>query len=396
MRKALLVTYHNSYSYGACLQAFATLRLVEARGYEASFVNYHNPHEESILGSSAWAVFRRQVKWRGVGGLSPRNMRRVFGTVKRNLLGYKKYLHKGFDEFHASLPKTPEEPCDAKFLDSVKTDLLLLGSDQMWNASISGGIDPVFLLDFGKAGRRISLATSMGNHRIEGEEERSLFIRCLTKFDAISVREEFAREQLAQLGIDSSICLDPTLLIDGEQWRSMERRPKDIAKGERFLLLFSLTDKSPERVRACMEYADQIGVPVYRIANNRINNPGVTKTLRGVTPQEFVWLIDHADFVCTDSFHGTAFALNLETPFVVFPNWEGNNGRMLELLKLVEMEDRFDNLQGERCELLAEFDVNHRLQARREQCLSWLDAQIGSLKESEWQSDDRGLFNHAL
>lgn len=383
MRKALLVTYHNSYSYGACLQAFATLRLVEVRGYEASFVNYHNLHEESILGSSAWSVFRRQVKWKGAGGLSLRSMRRVLGTARRNMLGYKKYLHKGFDDFHASLPKTPKEPCGAVFLDNVKTDLLLLGSDQMWNASISGGIDPVFLLDFGKAERRISLATSMGNHRIVGEADSALFIRCLAEFDAISVREEFAREQLAQLDIESSVCLDPTLLIDGKQWRSMERRPKNIADGERFLLLFSLTDKSPERVKACTEYASRIGVPVYRIANNRITNPGITKTLRGVTPEEFVWLIDHADFVCTDSFHGTAFALNMKTPFVVFPNWEGNNGRMLELLKLVEMEDRFDDLEGRRCGVSVEFDANNRLQSRREQCLRWLDAQIGCPKESE-------------
>lgn len=383
MKKALLVTYHNSYSYGACLQAFATLRLVEARGYEASFANYHNPHEESILGSSAWSVLRRQVKQKGLRGFSARSMRRFLGTARRNILGYKKYLQKGFADFHASLPKTPKEPCGAAYLDDVRTDLLLLGSDQMWNASISGGIDPIFLLDFGEANRRISLATSMGNHRIEGKEERSLFVRCLTKFDAISVREEFAREQLAQIGIESTVCLDPTLLIDGEQWRSIERKPIEVADNEKFLLLFSLTDKSPERIKACAEYADRIGVPIYRIANNRINIPGVTKTLRGVTPEEFVWLIDHADFVCTDSFHGTAFALNLETPFVVFPNWEGNNGRMLELLKLVEMEDRFDDLQGRRCGESVEFDVNHRLQSRREQCLRWLDAQIGCTKEEE-------------
>lgn len=383
MKKALLVTYHNSYSYGACLQALATLRLVETRGYEASFVNYHNPHEESILGSSAWSVFRRHVKQKGASALSPRNMRRVLGTAKRNMLGYKRYLREGFADFHASLPKMPKEPCNAAFLDEIETDLLLLGSDQMWNASISGGIDPIFLLDFGKAKRRISLATSMGNHCIE-EEERSLFIRCLTEFDAISVREEFAREQLAQIGIESTVCLDPTLLIDGEQWRSLGSRPKEVANNEQFLLLFSLTDKSPERIKACTEYANRIGVPVYRIANNRITNPGVTKTLRGVTPEEFVWLIDHAAFVCTDSFHGTAFALNLKTPFVVFPNWEGNNGRMIELLKLVEMEDRFDDLQGGRCGASVEFDVNHRLQSRREQCLRWLDAQIGCPKETEY------------
>lgn len=114
-------------------------------------------------------------------------------------------------------------------------------------------------------------------------------------------------------------------------------------------------------------------MPVYRIANNYIPVSGVDRTLRGITPQEFVWLIDHAAYVVTDSFHGTAFSLNLETPFTVIPNKQGNNNRMTDLLESLNLMNRFSPVAGDHINLDMSFsNARASLAQKRDACIAWV------------------------
>lgn len=358
---AHIITYHNSYSYGACLQAHASQAVLEKMGFTVRFVDYHNPYEDDSLGKSAWSLLFR-------GNLSG-----AISTGAHNVLGYRYYAHKAFADFHATIPKTPV--CSRTVLDfqNLESDLLVVGSDQLWNASISGGLDPAFLLDFGCAVKRISLATSMGNYKFT-QEDRELARRCLTRFSAVSVREKYAKEQVdALIGRASFICLDPTLLLTAEEWRGFAKKPKGVEEGEKYLLLFTI-DNRPERAcRVWESCAKKLNVPVFRISNNFVPVSGVDKTLRGVTPQEFVWLIDRAAYVVTDSFHGSAFSLNLETPFTVIPNKLGNNIRMTELLESLGLVDRFYALDSHSVDTDVSFGAARvSLAQRRSSCIDWL------------------------
>lgn len=364
VKTAAIVTYHNSYSYGACLQAYATFLLFQRAGFNAYFVDYHNSHEDDSLGKKAIDLLPRL-------GFSDFV---VLGL--KNLLGYRRYALASFSSFHKELPKTKTRSRSTADFDDLCSDLLVVGSDQMWNPDISGGLDPAFFLDFGKPRRRISLATSMGSHTFREPGERDELCHYLSRLNAISVREKHAQKQIMEItGREAFLCLDPTLLIDADTWRGFAQKPECLHGDENYLLVFTV-DNHPERAsRLWHDVARELGVAVYRIAGNIVPVSGVDRTLRGVTPQEFVWLIDHAAYVCTDSFHGTAFSINLETPFAVFSNKRGNNVRMIELLEMCGLSNRFDNLSSD-CHPLPkeEFtDARQRILSKREECLAWLD-----------------------
>lgn len=63
-------------------------------------------------------------------------------------------------------------------------------------------------------------------------------------------------------------------------------------------------------------------------------------------PVEFVKYVKNASYVCTDSFHGTAFAVNYKVPFYTFDRQYGSAGkqssRVVSLLKLVSLENHFN------------------------------------------------------
>lgn len=365
-KKALVVTYHNSYSYGACLQAWATWKLFDSLGIDANFIDYKNPIEEESLGVRVSYFLKKG------------DMKKALKTAARNAMGYREYAQKGFSEFHRSLPKTSASYRSLESLKSVQADILVVGSDQMWNPAISGGIDPVFLLDFGSADVKLSLATSMGNYDLDEGEETEAFKKALAIMDHISVREKHTKKQVDRIsGRDAFLCIDPTLMVRPETWRDFSKKPVGVGS-EPYLLVFTLNTRSKEEERAWMAYSDRLDLPVYRIINNRFLSKGINENLRGVAPQEFVWLVDHAGFVCTDSFHGTAFSINLETPFVTFPSKTGNNVRMLELLDLLHLPSRFDALDSM-------VDTNIRfepsrdaLEHKREESLAWLKNAVSS------------------
>lgn len=365
---AHIITYHNSYSYGACLQAYASQVVFEKLGFDVRFVDYHNCCEDDSLGKSAWALlFKGKVK-------------KAVSTGLRNVLGYRRYSLKAFADYHSSVPKTSICSRSLDDFQDLETDLLVVGSDQMWNASISGGLDPAFLLDFGRAERRISFATSMGSY-IFASKDISLARRCLSRFAAISVRESHAKSQIAAVVDDDVfVCLDPTLLVGPNDWRAYAKKPRGIHDSESYLLVFTINNRPENAWGVWDRCAHELGVPVYRIANNRVPVSHIDKTLRGVTPQEFVWLIDHADYVVTDSFHGTAFSLNLETPFTVIPNKHGNNVRMTELLKLTGLEDRFVDLDESWSNTTSvDFSTaRDRLACRKSECIDWVFQAVGA------------------
>lgn len=364
-KQARIITYHNSYSYGACLQAWATCALLEEFGFEARLIDYKNLHEEESLGKSSWYFIKRG------------RFRESLKIGIRNIMGYKRFAHNGFDAFHSKMNKTIESYSSLEELSSIKTDCLVAGSDQVWNPAITGLLDPAFLLDFGEADKRVSIASSMGNAVIDKEADRALIKQCLSRFSGISVREHHTKRQVDDIvNTDSFVCLDPTLLLNPVVYNDFEERP-NIAPVMPYILVFTLNSRSTLEEEAWTEYSTLLQMPVYRIINNRYCGKGIKKNLHGVSPCEFVWLIRNAAFVCTDSFHGTAVSIAMQTPFALFPSKTGNNVRMQELLKTTKLLSQMDNLDGERAPVNVDFSyANSILEEKREEFRKWFQAVI--------------------
>lgn len=198
-----------------------------------------------------------------------------------------------------------------------KADVYVAGSDQIWNSHHNRGFnDRYFFAGFPDSTRKISLSSSFGVESLPEDE----FVKVkdlLAQFEAISVREKSAQQLVASMGLNSTQLLDPTLMLDRFQWQ--EYMSKRIIK-ENYLLMYApynIKDKK-QLYEAARVIAQAKGLKVVTFSFDFRGEPHVDKTIKYANPGEFLSLMHYADYVITNSFHGTAFSINLNKQFWTF------------------------------------------------------------------------------
>lgn len=185
-------------------------------------------------------------------------------------------------------------------------DYFVTGSDQVWNPHFAD-LEKLFI-KFVPPEKRIAYAASISCPEIPPEDLQS-FIDGINGMKAISVREQAGAELIEQLtGRKVEVVADPTMLVAAEKWREIARKPSWL-KGDEQILTTYFLGKRPDEVisRLAAEY----GLKVVNILDERIFEH------YAVAPEEWLWLIDHASLMYTDSFHGTVFSILFRRPFVV-------------------------------------------------------------------------------
>lgn len=330
MRKlrAGIVTIHTDFNYGAVLQAVATQKFMELNGVNAEIIDYEN----KVIARQSKLFYKQGENILGYGVTFIRNV--FFGRY----FYYKKAI-KNLDSYRR---KTKVKYVTVEDLKDVNYDLLIAGSDQIWNSEITGELDPVFLLCFGKKNKKISFATSMGSH-VLSDEEKEKFRVVLRQYSAISVREKFAMNQLHNLTSKKiKVLLDPTLLLNRRVWWCDFAKYSEYAnKKEKYILTYFVGgDKSKYRSQVAA-YANRLNMPVWTIQFSNYRWKESDKKILGASIIDFVALISNADLVITDSFHGVAFSVNMESDFVALTNIE-NPIRVREFLEAIELDNRID------------------------------------------------------
>ena len=191
-------------------------------------------------------------------------------------------------------------------------DLILSGSDQIWNPKIfpDGRFDPVFFGAFSQR-RRIAYAPSFGiPHIPEGMEEE--LRGYLKQFSHISVRERQGQRIVKDLtGQEVPVVLDPTLLLTRDQWSAMAA-PPGLSGG--YILCYCIS-----RPGALAPYihqlAEKTGLPVVQLCGIRQKVHPRARCVLDAGPAEFLSLFQNASYVCTNSFHGTVFSVQFQKPF---------------------------------------------------------------------------------
>ena len=194
-------------------------------------------------------------------------------------------------------------------------DVYIAGSDQIWLPSAAS---PLFLLDFVKreGERKVSYAASFGADAIPADKQK-MFADSLADFAYISVREQKGRELLRGItDKEVGVHIDPTFLVSAEEWRTYEQ-PYPLKQP--YILLYTIyrDDSLNHQLR---QLSRRTGLPVYAV-KPAPSKAYATKSLYDVGPAEFLWLIDHAAYVVTSSFHGAAFAaaFNKQLSLVINP-----------------------------------------------------------------------------
>lgn len=318
--KASIITLHSVCNYGTQLQAYATQEKMKQYFDDVVFVNYKRPDSYGIGLLNTFIkgnplkipiILPTLIFWKF-----------LFGKFQKKYLNLSSKIYlkdSDFEEF---------EDC---------ADVYFVGSDQVWNTGWNNGVIPPLYLSFVPDNKpKYAYSASFGKSQFtDSEIEESK--KYIERFNYISVREESCVQILKeQYGVTNAVrILDPTLAMPPAFWRGIA--PKRRIK-EDYILIYNL-QRSKEFDAYAEELSKRTGLKMYRFCT-RLDQV-LRNGKRIIMPDilEFITLIDNAKLVLTDSFHATAFCMNLNTePICIYPT--DYSGRLSEFLALVESKQR--------------------------------------------------------
>ncbi len=352
-----IVTIHTDFNYGAVLQAVATQKFLEYNNYNAEIINYEN----KIIGMQSKILYKQDGKISGY----------IKTFVRNTLFGRFFYYKKAIKKIDRYRKISKEKYRDISEMNESKYDILISGSDQIWNPIISRGIDPVFLLQFGNPRKRISIASSIGSYKLD-TKDKEIFKKAFTKFSAISVREDYAKTQISELTEKNiKVIVDPTLLLNEKEWWNLLGCDSKYAeKKEKYILTYFVGENKRKYRPLVAEYAKLFDLPVWTIQYSNYSWKESNKKILGASIADFIALIKNADLVITDSFHGVAFSINLGVNFIAVSN-TANPIRAKELLTKLNIEERMDMCPNHYCAV--NYDVvNPKLAILRDDSKKWI------------------------
>lgn len=311
--KVAIMSFPGSPSHGASLQMYALYKTIQYMGHDPVILNY--------------MPAKLYQQYHGVGKKTVKSV--ITNNISRMLIPSSA---KAFREFERNLKKIPEEVLtDPTKLAAVTADCdrIIVGSDQVWNMDITYH-DYSFFLDFCRDKfKKVAYAPSFGNDTVY-EDEREKIAKLLSEFSFLSAREKKGCEIISELiGREAPMVCDPTFLVCKEEWEKIAEKPDCHSP----YVLYYTVKPSPELYQKALQFAKEHHLKLIKIGGRLRDyfNPEKPAVF-GVGPSEFLGLIDNAEYVFTNSFHGTALAIILQKNFYV----EYSSNTNVRLINLIE------------------------------------------------------------
>jgi hypothetical protein len=203
----------------------------------------------------------------------------------------------------------------------------VLGSDQVWNPKRYNDIKrELFFLKFAKPDQKVCFAPSFGVSELP-DKWKEYFRENLMSFPYLSVREKAGARIIRDLtGRDSEVLIDPTLMIKADDWRKIAKEPINVDTKCEYLLKYFIGEAPEKAIKGTEKLTKQYKLTKYDMFD--INNEG----LYTADPTEFLYLMDHASIIQTDSFHACVFAFLFGRPFLLYAR-EGKDDDMLSRIE---------------------------------------------------------------
>lgn len=325
--KIAIMTWFSYCNYGTVLQAMATCRFLNGKGHDAKIIQYYP-----------------KIEMKRGGGI-----RDIFNRVRTKIMNKGNYpiIHKTYaDVFeryikdNVVLTRLCKEKSDLEALEK-EYDAFICGSDQIWSPM---WFDGHYFLDFvNDDSKKIAYAPSFGVGSIDDLVIRNEISDLLQSFTYLSSREKQGVNLVKELiGREPQLVLDPTFLLSKNEWIT-EMGLKE-SNEDKYLLIYFL-GYNEKYWKESVDFANKMGmsiriIPVYK---KDLEREGVIK--EGVNPAEFLDLILNASYICTDSFHGIALAINFGKQFCCFERFSNKdknsqNSRIYNILEQMELNDR--------------------------------------------------------
>lgn len=390
-KKVGIVSCYFKNNYGSMLQAYATQQILDDLEIENETIDISGFNKE---------VKKKQMKYYLTRIFDFDFLKAKMGMVKLKLrIKFNKNLKKNIDvrnqkfkEFKQKFRLSEKyQGIDELTKKSDNYTDVLVGSDQLWLPV--NVVADYYTLNFVKDSvNKISYATSFGIGKIP-EKYKEKYKYFLDRLNYISVREESGKDIVKNL-IDKEVevVCDPTLLLKKEDWDKLYTQKRIVE--EKYIFCYFLGNniehrKFVERLKAekgykivslnhCDEYVKYSEIFADEILYN-------------VGPAEFVNLISNAEYVCTDSFHGTMFSLIYNKLFFVFRRHQNNlkmstNSRIQSILKILNLEQRLlvGNESIKEIDKAIEYsEVEIKLKKFRNQSIQYLKKALGLSMEKK-------------
>lgn len=314
-------------NYGQILQCYALQRFLRNMGYDAFVIRYLASEQYKYSFKKMFSVVMNPKKLlRYVR--RKRRIRIIDKTNKAHPRGFK-----DFKEANISMTSRIYRSSDELQNNPPLADVYICGSDQIW-----GGEDPIYYLNFGDLKtKRLAYAPSFGHKPYPESIEK---IRSyLAMFDVITVRELSGIGICEELGFNNVECvLDPTLLLTVNDYKILE----DVVEtGRDYILLYLLGNSIDYDLDEIYEYAKMHNLEVrYVCSQGRIDK--YSKEYPSI-PQ-WLYLVNHAKYIITNSYHGAIFSILYNKQFAVIPligDYKKMNSRFETIFSLCKIENRY-------------------------------------------------------
>lgn len=336
MKKVGLVTYYGE-NYGGMLQAYALQRYVRELGYDCGiisndFMALTSADRRKMFFGKLWTLLKDPADY-----LKRRKLMRRFAPEQaQKSARFQEFLTK-----HIRVDRTGYTSYAQYQEKPPAYDVYLCGSDQIWNPNLFHE-HGFYFADFAPAGaKRVSYASSIGVSSVTAEQ--AAFMKpYLEKLDVISTREHDGTAIVQKLtGKPARTVIDPTLLLDARQWSEVAAEP---LLDEPYVFCYFFGERAYySRIKQQIRELTGLQLVSIPYVARELAEPDVKIFDAG--PAEFISLIKHAKLVLTDSFHATAFSINLGTPFLSLARFakddsRGMNSRLHTILGAMELTDR--------------------------------------------------------
>lgn len=315
-----IITFHRAANFGAVLQAYALQKYLVDQKNEVDIIDYRCKAIESVH-SPCYFLYVKGIK----------NKMKQFLRLPRRL---KK--RKLFDDFLRRKLilsiKVNKENIEGIFQN--KYDVIIAGSDQIWNPVLTN-YDTAYLLDFVPDSIvRVSYAPSFGMNRLD-RKCIEIYKKQMERFHKLSVREKTGIAIIKEMCVKKvSEVADPVLLLQREEWETFMEEPVY----RNYILLYLLRDN--ERL-ICLgkKMAEQQNKKLIFISDSLLKKRKI-KYIAFPTPEKWVGLFHNADYVVTDSFHGTLFSVmfNKKMTIGLSDLKQNGNSRIINLLNSVAIK----------------------------------------------------------
>lgn len=345
MKKVAIVSCYFKHNYGSMLQAYATQKILDNMKIENQTINI-SKNKDIYTGKKKYYINQlTNISF----------LKAKFGMIKLKI--YEKINKKlaknleirdtKFKEFEKKFNLTQPYTSYAKLTEICKNNYnnVIVGSDQLW-LPVNVVADYYTLNWVPNDINKISYATSFGISEIP-KDYREKYIEFLDRMDYISVREQKGIDIIKDLmNKDVKLVCDPTLLLKKEEWQEIESESQN--KNFKYIFCYFL-GKNIKHRKFVERLKEKTGYQIISINHCdeyvRYSDIFADEVPYDVGPSEFLKLIANAEYICTDSFHGTMFSLIYNKKFFVFRRYQENlkmstNSRINSILKILDLEQR--------------------------------------------------------